>query len=96
MSLTFIEENCQRFAYRPYALYSADVTFQHTSRPCDNLVEAGLQYSTKPKLYGFKKEPSVLPNGITILVSDHGKKSEVDISGFLKAVRNHYQLTKKK
>lgn len=63
------------------ARYATDVTFHQTNRPAGNHEESKKYFSGKHKLYGYKTEVSVLPNGLAILVSPHvpGSVSDIDI-----------------
>lgn len=66
----------------PYARYATDVTFQQSYRPSGSLQEAKRYYSAKHKLYGYKVEVSVLPNGYAIGCTRHYPGSESDVKIF--------------
>ena len=59
--------------------YATDVTFQQTFRPGGTLAESKKYFSGKHKLYGFKVEASVLPNGMALHVSKHYLGSVADM-----------------
>lgn len=66
----------------PYAKYATNVTLQQTNRPSGNLRESKKHFSGKHKLYGYKLEVSVLPNGQAVGVSNHDPGSLSDIHIF--------------
>ena len=61
--------------------YATDVTFQQSYKPGGSLEGVTKVFSGKHKLYGFKVEASVLPNGLAISVSNHypGSVSDIEI-----------------
>lgn len=59
--------------------YAVDVTFQQSFRPGGSLEEAKKFFSGKHKLYGFKVEVSVLPNGLAANTTRHYPGSVADI-----------------
>lgn len=67
------------FKYSKHALYATDVTFQQSNRPSGNHEEAKGYFSGKHKLYGYKNEVSVLPNGLAINVTEHYPGSVADL-----------------
>lgn len=83
------------FKYHPYCRYAVDVTFQQTNRPSGNLQESKLYFSGKHKLYGFKTEVSVLPNGQAFFISRHAPGSVADIDIFMRNIERHKLFLKK-
>lgn len=69
------------FSNFKYARYATDVTFHQTNRPTGNMQEGKEYYSGKHKLYGYKTEVSVLPNGQAIGCTKPypGSVSDIDI-----------------
>lgn len=74
-------ENDQQFGNFKCARYATDVTFQQSFRPSGNIAEGKRYFSGKHKLYGYKVEASVLPNGLAIGCSGHypGSVSDFEI-----------------
>lgn len=68
------------FKHFPFSRYATVVTFQEYNRPNGNLQEVKKYFSGKHKLYGYKLEVFVLPNGLAIGCSTHypGSVAEVD------------------
>lgn len=95
MSMTFLKENCHRFAYHPCALYVTDTMFRQANRPCGNMFEARPYFTANHKLQGFKTEAFVLPDGIFLILSDRGRGGETDTSIFWKRLKRHEGLTEK-
>lgn len=79
--MKFFFERGLRFGNFPEALYATDVTCQQAIRPNCSMTEAKPYFSPKHKLYGYKTEVSVLPNGMSCFLSDHyfGSIPEVTI-----------------
>lgn len=61
----------QVFKNFKYARYATDVTFQQSFRPSGSIEEGKAYFSGKHKLYGYKVEVSVLPNGMAIGATRH-------------------------
>lgn len=79
------------------ACYATEMFFQQCNRPSGNMQEGKFYFSGKHKLYGFKTEVSVLPNGLKIVFfSDHypGSKSVIDI--FYEYIHFHKQALQKR
>lgn len=57
--------------YYKDTIYATDVAFQPPTRPNENHQEAALYYSPKNKLYGYKTETLILPNGTAVNVRKH-------------------------
>ena len=70
------------FKNYPVARYATDVTFQQSFRPSGSVEEGKLYYSGKHKLYGYKTEVSVLPNGLALGCSVHEPGSVSDLKMF--------------
>ena len=70
----------QTFGEYAFCLYATDVTFQCSNRPVGNHQESQKYFSNKHKLYGYKTEVSVLPNGLAIGSSIHHPGSVSDIA----------------
>lgn len=66
-TMTKLQSLRQLFKKYPYDRYTTDVTFQQCNRPNGNLQVGKKYYSGKDKLYGYKVEGSVLPNGLAIV-----------------------------
>lgn len=77
------------------ARYATDVTFQQSQRPRGNMEEGKSYYSGKHKLYGYKTEVSVLPNGLALGCSDHFVGSTADIDIFYKGLAWHKSQLRK-
>lgn len=69
--------------------------FQNSNRPRGNVQEGNAYFSGKNKLYGFKVEVSVLPNGQAINCTQQfaGSVSYIDI--FYHNLRFHQQASVK-
>ena len=68
-NMSTLRSNKAQFKYFPYALEAIDVTFQEANRPSGNMQEGKKYFSGKHKLYGFKTEVTVRPNGIAVACS---------------------------
>lgn len=90
-----LQEKQTLFSAYPYARYATDVTFQQAYRPSGSLQEGKLYYSAKHKLYGFKVEVSVLPNGYALNCSSHNPGSTSDLRIFQEAQNFHKVELKK-
>lgn len=79
--MTKMVQNNQTFRNVPYARYATDVTFQQSNRPAGNHEEALSCFFKTHKLYGYKVEVSVLPNGLALGAIKHfrGKLQDIDI-----------------
>ena len=95
-SMTELNEAGTLFNYFPYALYATDVKFQQGNRPSGSHLESKTHYSQKHKLYGFKLECSVAPNGQCVYIADHAVGSENDLTIFRNNIGAHQTLLKKK
>ena len=80
--MTKLKEDKTVFKYHRYALYATDVTFQQANRPSGNHEESKKYFSNKHKLYGYKTEASVLPNGLCINFFTHFPGFTSDITIF--------------
>ena len=78
-SMSALRSNKTQFKYFPYALEAIDVTFQEANRPSGNMQEGKKYFSGKHKLYGFKTEVTVRPNGIAVACSQHFPGSVSDL-----------------
>lgn len=81
-SMAKLAETDRMFPNYKCARYATDVTFQQSYRPSGSHQESKAYFSNKHKLYGFKTEMSVLPNGLAINCSSHHNGSKSDISIF--------------
>ena len=77
------------FRHYNFSLYATDVTFQNSNRPGVNHEEAKRHLSNKHKLYGYKSEVSVLPNGIAIGCTPHQPGSVSDLGIFRNNIKWH-------
>lgn len=77
------------------ARYATDVTFQQALRPSGNIFEGKRYFSGKHKLYGYKCDFSVLPNGLAVCVSDHYPGSVSDLEIFQRMRPKHEVLSRK-
>ena len=62
-----------------FCLYAVDVTFQCSNFPMVNHQQSKKYFSSKHKLYDYKTEVSVLPNGLAIGASVHHPGSVWDM-----------------
>ena len=89
--------NCgRRFNNFKEAHYAVDVTFQQSFRPSGSMEEGKRFYSGKHKLYGYKVEVSVLPNGLAIGCTQHYPGSVSDFEIFQRRREWHETELKKK
>ena len=65
-----------------FARYATDVNFQMCNRRSGNMQEGKKYFSGKQKLYGYKIEVSVLPNGLDLECTEHFKGSVSDLEIF--------------
>lgn len=89
-----INENVYFHNYK-YCRYATDVTFQQCNRPCGNMQEGKKYFSGKHKLYGYKVEASVLPNGLCIGFTYHQPGSTSDFDIFTRNLEFHKNNLKK-
>ena len=85
----------KQFIHHPHVLYATDVTFEQTNRSSGNQQESKLYFSAKHKLYGFKVEVSVPPNGLAIGSSFYRPGSVSDLSMFREELEWHKKASKK-
>ena len=80
-SMNEMDENNQLFKHFPFCLKAIDVTFQQANRPSGNMQEGKVSFSGKHKLYMFKVEVAMRPNGFASAFSKHypGSTSDLDI-----------------
>ena len=76
-------------------LYALDVTCQQSYRPGGSLEESKRYFSGKQKLYGYKTEVAVLPNGIAIHCPAHEPGSVADIEIFRRNLGFHLEAVEK-
>lgn len=74
-----LHQDRMRFKNFNGARYATDVTLQHSLRSSGSIEEGKLYFSGKYKLYGYKIEVSVLPNGLTLGFSGHFQGSVADL-----------------
>lgn len=94
-NMAYLIEKQQTFAHFPFARYATDATFHHTNRPTGNMQESKQYYSGKHKLYGYKSEASVLPNGIAVMISSHYKGATSDLDMFRRHACQHRGMLRK-
>ena len=91
-----LHANGHVFNFYPMARYARDVTFQTAFRPSGS-VEEGTRYSSgKHKLYGFKVEVSVTPNGFAVGSSMHEPGSVSDLVIFQEMQWFHHRTQRKR
>ena len=66
-----LRESQHDFKSFPKALHATDVTFQQAFRPSGSIEEGKRYFSSKHKLYGYKVDVSVLPNGLALDMTPH-------------------------
>ncbi len=94
-NMTWFQDKKAEFSNFSEALYAVDVTFQQSFRPSGSIEEGKLYFSGKQKLYGYKCEASVLPNGLCVGVSNHCPGSISDFEIFQRRKEWHLSKTKK-
>lgn len=94
-TMRVLTSNQMVFSNFPTALYACDVKFHHTNRPRGSMRDVKAYFSGKHKLYGYKTEVSVAPNGMAIYASEHVPAAVSDIEIFKRNIRTHRQLTLK-
>ena len=70
--------------------------FQHTQRPRISHDEAKVYFSQKHKLYGYKTEFSVTPDGQCVNYTKHYPGSAHDLTNCRKNMAAHKHMLKKK
>lgn len=95
-NMSTLNQRKQLFRSFPYALYATDVTFQQSYRPSGSVDEGKRYYSGKHKLYGYKVEVSVMPNGLCISSSQHYPGSVSDFEIFQRMKEWHVKHLRKK
>ena len=91
-----LHSNQQTFVNFPYALYATDVKFQQSYRPRVSHAEAKVYFSGKHKLYGYKVEFSVTPNGQCVDLSKHYPGSVHNLTICRKNKNVHKNMLRKK
>eukprot|EP00171_Calliarthron_tuberculosum_P021722 IDg21722t1 len=87
VTMEYCINNRHMFKNFLYALEAVDVTFQQANRPCGNMQEGKVYFSGKHKLYGFKVEVAVRPNGLATAFSNHYPGSISDMTIFTERAR---------
>ena len=82
------------FKNHPSALCATDVSFQQANRPSGMHLESKKYFSNRQKMYGYKTEVSVLPNGIALACSDHDPGSVSYLAMFRSMAHFHRRATK--
>ena len=95
-SINYLNESEQLFEHFPFALEALDVTFQQSNRPSGNMQEGKVYYSGKHKLYGYKVEVCVRPNGLASAFSSHFPGSVSDLTILHKRHTIHQKRLKKR
>ena len=83
------------FSAVPCAKYATDVIFQQANRPSGTMQEGKKYFSGKHKLYGYKTEVCVLPNGLAAAATFHYPGSTADVEIFRDNLDLHLQVSKK-
>ena len=91
-----LHANGHVFKNYPMARYATDVTFQPAFRPSGSVEEGKRYYSGKHKLYGFKVEVSVTPNGFGVGSRMHEPGSFSDLVIFQEMQWFHRRTQRKK
>ncbi|KAF0708679.1 hypothetical protein AaE_013117 [Aphanomyces astaci] len=89
--ITTLRSKDKVFTHYPYALYATDVKFQAAHRPSGRFGEEKYYFSGKHKLYGFKIEASVSPEGLLVDMSPHEPGSVSDLTMFRSRLDQHTQ-----
>ena len=66
-----LQKSQQKFKSFSEARYATDVNFQQEFRPSESIEEGKRYFSGKHKLYGYKVEVSVMPNGLALGMTVH-------------------------
>ncbi len=74
-----------------FALEAIDGTFQEANRSSGNIQERKLYLSVKHKLYGYKVEVAVRPNGLASAFSPHYPGSVSDIKIMSRRTAKHQE-----
>lgn len=69
--MTYMRRHDLQFEKFTSARYAADVTFQEANWLSGNMNEGKLYNCGKNKLYGYKTEMYVLPNGLEMMESEN-------------------------
>ena len=80
----------------PFALNEIDITFQEANRTSGNMQEGKVYFSGKHKLYGYKVEVAVRPNGLASVFSRHYPGSVSDINILSRRTAKHQERLLKK
>ena len=88
-SMDELQEKGTLFQNFPFCLEAIDVTFQQANRPSGNMQEGKVYFSGKHKLYGYKVEVAVRPNGIASDFSKHYPGSVSDVSILYDRIKSH-------
>ena len=96
-SMNELNERGKLFKSFPFCLEAIDVIFQQANRPSGNMQEGKLYFSGKHKLYGYKAEVAVRPNGLASAFSKHYPGSVSDITIMQERLSEHkLRLEKRK
>jgi len=96
MGMAFLNEKKTLFKSHQYALEAIDVTFQQSNRPSGNMQEGKNYFSGKHKLYGYKVEVAVRPNGFATAFSTHYPGSTSDITIMHERLTQHAERLRKR
>lgn len=88
-SMEGLREENTMFKNFPVAIEAIDITFQQASSPSGNMLEGKRYFSGKHKLYGYKIEVAVRPNGLASAFSAHRPGSVSDIAIMTQRVEEH-------
>lgn len=94
-SMECLQEHKTTFKNFPCAIEAIDVTFQQSNRPSGNMQEGKRYFSGKHKLYGYKMEVCVRPNGLASAFSQHYPGSVSDITIMSQRIEEHKFRTEK-
>ena len=91
-----LQEKGLLFKNFPFCLEAVDVTFQEVNRPSGNMQEGKVYFSGKHKLYGYKVEVAVRPNGTASGFSKHYPGSFSDVPILYNRIKIHKCRLKKR
>lgn len=92
--MTYIVGREQLFETLPNALYAADNVIQEINKPSGpNLIESKGYSRENHKMYSFKIEVSVMPNGICTCFTSYEPGSVSDIALFMKNIAWYLSVT---
>ena len=90
-----LQEDKKDFKDFSFAIEAIDVAFQQSNRPSGNMQEGKVYFSGKHKLYGYKMEVAVRPNGLASWCSKHYPGSVSDIGILTEGIQDHLRRVRK-